>query len=454
MRIITSLFLLCCCPWVGAAREEYRRDFQKAVALPGGRALRVEHSLGSVNVRTQAKNEVAVQAAIRCSADTAENARRFCDQIQIRVEESGSGVVIRTEYPRNDGGFWQRNRSYSANLEIQMPETAPLELHNRFGNVTVQKLRAAATIHNGNGSVLLTQGSGRQRVENSFGNVEVTGNDGDVTVVNNNGWVRASDIGGTAEITNRFGDVRATNVGKSLTVHGGNSKVEVEHVGGIAVVTTSFGDVRVWDAKSDVTVRNQNGKVEANNVAGTADLETSFAAIKFTGIGKGVRVVAQNTSVTGDTVGEAATVQTSFGNVDLRAVKGGARVTAGNTAIRMAGIGGEAYAKTSFAGVTVEDAAGPVTVENANGSVTVSVKAGQPCRPIAIQTSFAPIRVAVPAGLGYTVSGKTSFGRIHSEPEMAVSGALTADSVNGKISGGGCEMRLTDQNGNIDIVKR
>jgi hypothetical protein len=454
MRITISLLLLCCCAQVGAAREEYKRDFQKTVALPGGRSLRVEHSNGSVNVRTQARNEVAVQAAIRCSADTADNARRFCDQIQIRVEESGSGVDIRTEYPKNGNGFWQRNMSYSANLEIQMPETAPLELHNRFGSVTVQKLRAAATINNNNGNVVLTQGTGRQRVQNSFGNVEVTVNDGDVTVVNNNGWVRASDISGTAEVTNRFGDVRVTNVGKSLTVHGGNSKVEVEHVGGIALVTTSFADVRVWDAKSDVTVHNQNGKVEANSVAGMADLETSFAAIKFTGIGKGVRVVAQNSSVTGDTVGETATVQTSFANVDLRAVKGGARVTAGNSGIRMAGIGGEAYAKTSFAGVTVEDAAGPVTVENANGSVTVSATAGQSCRPIAIQTSFAPIRVAVPAGSGYTVSGKTSFGRIHSEQEMAVSGALTADSVSGKIAGGGCEMRLTNQNGNIDIVKR
>jgi hypothetical protein len=60
-----------------AAREEYKRDFQKVVALPGGRSLRVEHSLGSVNVRTQAKNEVAVQAAIRCSADNMENARRY-----------------------------------------------------------------------------------------------------------------------------------------------------------------------------------------------------------------------------------------------------------------------------------------------------------------------------------------------------------------------------------------
>jgi hypothetical protein len=452
MRITISLILLCCCPLACSAREEYKRDFQKTVALPGGRSLRVDHSLGSVNVRTQAKNEVAVQAAIRCSADTADQARRFCDQIQIRVEEGSSGVTIRTEYPRNEN--WGRNLSHSANLEIQMPETAPLELRNRFGNVTVQKLRAAATINNGNGSVVLTQGTGRQRVENSFGNVEVITNDGDVTVVNGNGWVRASDISGAAEITNRFGDVRITNVGKSLTVHGGNSKVEVEHVGGIALVTTSFGDVRVWDAKSDVTVHNQNGRVEANSVAGMADLQTSFAAVKFTGIGKSLRVVAQNAAVTGDTVGETATVQTSFANVDVRGVKGGARVTAQNAAIRLAGIGSEVYAKTSFAGITVEDAGGPVTVENANGLVTVGAKPGQACKAITIQTSFAPIRVAVPAGLGYTVSGKTSFGRIHSEQDMTVNGAISADSINGKIGGGGCEMRLTNQNGNIDIVKR
>ena len=454
MRIIISVIVLACWPSVVVAREECKRDFQKAVALPGGRSLRVDHSLGSVNVRTQARNEVAVQAAIRCSADTAEQARRFCDQIRVRVEESSSGVVIRTEYPHNEGGFWRRSLSYSASLEIQMPETAPLELRNRFGNVTVQKLRAAATINNANGNVLVTQGSGRQRVENSFGNVEVIGNDGDVTVVNTNGWVRASEIGGSAEVTNRFGDVRVTGVGKSLTVHGGNSKVEVEHVGGMATVTTSFGDVRVWDVKSGLAVRNPNGRVEANSVAGMADLETSFASVKFTAIGKTVRVVAQNSSVTGDTVGETVTVQSSFGNVDLRGIKGDARVTNGNGAIRLAGVNGEVYAKTSFAGTTVEDAGGPVTVESANGSVTVAAKAGQPCRPIAIHTSFAPIRVAVPAGLAYTVSGKTSFARIHSEPEMIVSGDLTADSINGKIAGGGCEMRLTDQNGNIDIVKR
>ena len=450
MRIVISVLSLCALAGAWPAREEVKRDFQKTAALPAGHSLRVEHSQGSVTIRTQARNEVAVQAAIRCSADNAETARRYCDQIQIRVEENGSGVIVRTDYPRNE----TRNLSYSANLEIQMPETAPLELRNRFGHVAVHKLRAPAAINNSNGNVLFMQTAGRQRIENSFGNVEVVTNDGDVTIINGNGWVRAGEITGAAEITNRFGEVRASNIGKTLIVHGGNSKVDVEHVGGAATITTTFGDVRVWDAKADLTVHNQNGRVDANTVAGIADLQTTFAGVKFTGIGKSVRVMAQNSAVNGDTVGDSATVQTTFANVDLRSIKGGARVNAANSGIRLVGVGGEVYAKTSFAGTTIDDAAGPVTVESTNGSVSVAARAGQPCKPLSIQTTFAPIRVTVPAGVGYTVTGKTSFGRIHSEPEMAISGAIAPESVTGRIAGGGCDLRLTNQNGNIDIVKR
>src|SRR5260370_13457730 len=77
MRITISLMLLCCIPPALSAREEYKRDFQKTAALPAGRTLRVDHSLGSVNVHTQAKNEVAVQAPLRRSGDKAGSAGRL-----------------------------------------------------------------------------------------------------------------------------------------------------------------------------------------------------------------------------------------------------------------------------------------------------------------------------------------------------------------------------------------
>jgi hypothetical protein len=104
--------------------------------------------------------------------------------------------------------------------------------------------------------------------------------------------------------------------------------------------------------------------------------------------------------------------------------------------------------------VTVGDAAGPITVENQNGSVAVEPRQGARCQAIGVQTSFAPIRVALPAGPGYNVTARTSFGSIHSEHEMTLTGDVARDAVSGKIAGGGCELRLMDQNGNIDILKQ
>ncbi len=449
MRSGISLVLICGCALTVSAREVYERNFQKTIALPGGRSLRVDNSNGNVTVRTHAGAESSIRATIRSSAPTATEARDFANQIQIVVDESGSGAIVQTEYPKN----WRGNISYSVDYDIAMPETAPLEVHNRFGGVNVENVHAGATIINNNGQVVLNGGRGTQRIENSFGDVEVRSNDGDVTIHNGNGRVTVSDIRGAIDLTNRFGDIRVTNAGRGLTIYSNNGNIEATNVGGMAVVTNSFGQVVIAGVKSDLKVQNQNGDVRANDVTGSAELATSFAPIQFSRIGKALVVRASNSTITGDTVGESATVETSFGGVDLRGVKGSARVTAGNSSIRLTGIGGEAYTKTSFNGVTISDAAGPITVESANGSVTVEPKSGQHCQPISLRTSFGPIRVTAPAGVGYNATARTSFGRIHSDLEMTVTGEGSSQDLNAKIAGGGCELRLIDQNGDIEILK-
>ena len=452
MRNVINLLLICSCASAAFAREEYTREFRKTVAMPAGKTFRIEHSLGNVNVRTQGKAEAGIQASIHCTAPNAGEARSCADRIQILVEETATQVWVRTQYPEQGRFEGLRGISYSVNYEVALPETAPLELRNRFGSVSVANLHAAGVINNTNGKVTFANGRGRQGIDNAFGDVDVLANDGEVTVVNTNGQVTASGVTGALDIRDRFGNVRVTNAGKGVAINSGNGSVEVANVAGAAIITNSFGEVTVKDAKSDVTVHNQNGRVEAWGVAGTAELHTSFSPVRFSRIGKTLTVRATNADVTGDTVGDSATVETSFGSVDLRGVKGSARATAGNASIRLANISGEVFAKTSFAGVTVDDAAGPITVENGNGSIVVAAKAAPRCQPVSLHTSFGPIRVTVPRGVGYNVSAKTSFGRIQSQPELAVSGQVGSDSVTGKIAGGGCELRLMNQNGDINIL--
>jgi len=450
MRKRISLLLLCSAALF--AREEATRDFRKSVALPAGRSLRIDHSQGNIVIHARPGDQVEIAAGIRCSADTAQEAHAAADQIQIRVDESAAGVSIRTEYPRNSFFSGRHNVGYTVSYDITMPETAPLEVRSRFGSVEVSGLHANAVVTGGNGNVSFSAGRGSQRIESSFGKVMVDGNDGDVTVVTTNGDVTARDITGALDIRDRFGKIQVTNAGKTVNVNGGNGDVEVTNASGIVTIANSFGRVLVSLAKSNVTVQNQNGSVEATDVTGAADLHTSFNPVRFARIGKAVMVHASNSSITGDTVGESATVETSFGAIDLRGVKGGVRATAGNSSIRLSNVGGEVFAKTSFNGITVEDVGGPITAENGNGSVTVAARAGKSCQPISVHTSFGPIRVTVPPGAGYNVTAKTSFGRVNSQPEISVSGQISGGEITGKIHGGGCDLRLLNQNGDINIM--
>ncbi len=450
MRSAILLLLISSCATAAFAREEFKRDFSKTVGLPAGRSLRVEHRHGRLSVKTHNRNEVSIQAAIRCSATTANDARSCADRIQVTVQESSSGVSVRTEYPQN-----LRNVSFSVECDITMPDTAPLDLRNQFGSVDVSNLHANATIHNGNGPVAFLAGRGKHRIENSFGNTEVRTNDGDVTIVNGNGNVLATDVTGTVDITNRFANTRVVNAGRGLTVHSNNGTVEADNVSGLVNIGNSFGRVAVMEAKGDVTVQNQNGEISVNGIAGNAGLNTSFGAITFTRIGKALTVRSQNAQVRGDTVGESATVETTFGSVDLRGVRGGAHVTTGNSPIKLTTIGGEIYAKSTFAAVTIADSPGPVTVEAQNGPVVVDAKNGGGCKPITLRTTFGLLRVTIPGGVGYNLAAQTTFGRIHAQGvQISVTGDISRDSLNGKIGAGGCDLRLTAQNSNIDIVSR
>ena len=82
------------------------------------------------------------------------------------------------------------------------------------------------------------------------------------------------------------------------------------------------------------------------------------------------------------------------------------------------------------------------------------VSGAKGCNRISVKTSFAPIRVSLPESVGYTVSARTSFGKISTEMPLTTTGAVGGDSLSGKIGDGRCEATLTNSNGNIDLVKQ
>src|SRR6185436_3106902 len=146
-KIINIAFILICATAAyGQGRQEVRRDFQRTVTLGAGKSFRIESSFGNIRVRTQPQSQASINASIRCSADTEAEANSICDQIQIAVDDTASGVSVKTMYPGSlDRG--RRNTGYGVDYDIALPDNTPLDATNRFGNIAVTDVHASSTIN-------------------------------------------------------------------------------------------------------------------------------------------------------------------------------------------------------------------------------------------------------------------------------------------------------------------
>ena len=438
-------------------REEIVRTFDKTLPLSAGQRLSIDHKNGDIRIRTHKAGEVRISAKIHGSSSDEAEIRKFLDAVAIAIETSASGVSVRTVYPEKSWRFSGGGHvSFCVDYEITMPESSPLEVRSRFGDVSVEGLKAAADVRNANGKVSLRDGRGAQRLENAFGPIDVVGVSGDVTMTNANGPVSAADIDGALEVRNRFGPVVAARVGKAVRVVNGNGEVQVTDCAGAATVENSFGGVQIRNVKGAATVENANGRVLASGITGAVSVRSSFGAVELSDLGGLVEVRSANATVKVREVRGAATLKTSFGMVDCARVDGDLAVENANGAVRASDVHGAASVRTSFGSVSLDGVGGRVGVDNQNGSIDVrglANRKGKDCQPVELKTSFSSIRIALPEEAGWTVDARTSFGRIRADVAITVSGSLSTEAVAGKIGDGACPLTLSNSNGSIEILK-
>lgn len=437
-------------------RSDLDRDFSKTLTVKPGQRLDIDHSQGAVRIGTHKLPEIRVKAHISVSSSDAEEAQKFGEGIAISVEDTGAAVVVRTRYPEKTWHFSGTSHiSFAVDYDIVVPETMPVTARNKFGDVTIDGVKADTNVSNANGKVAVRDGKGMSRIDASFGAIELVHNAGPADVTGANGSIVVAEIGGPVVIRNRFGSITARKIQGAVQISGANGSVETAEVTGNLTITNSFGSVVASGVSGDTSVTNNNGAVTVDGVSGSAELEGSFGKIRATKIKKGLRVRAQNGEVSAADIGGATNIRTSFGLAEADRIQGDLTVENGNGAVRASAIQGAANIRTSFSQVLVDGVGGRVDVDNSNGSIEVRVAAPKPgaCAPISLKNSFGPIRVFLPEGAGYTVGARTSFGKIRSELPLTISGSPSTEILEGRIGDGKCPLTITDSNGNIEIQR-
>jgi hypothetical protein len=329
-----------------------------------------------------------------------------------------------------------------------------LEIRNRFGSISTRNIQGAATITGGNGAVVLTDAASAI-ITTSFGSVEARNIRGDLSIRDNNGNVEISGIGGAIDVTNSFGNVTFTDVRGRVNCTTNNGRVKGSSAtGGSVTIRDSFGNIELDTMSGALDAETSNGKIMVRDARGSVTLKSSFGAIEASNIPKGIRAVTGNGGIALTDIGGDTFAKTSFGSVLAERINGNLMVENSNGSVTARSVKGDASVNTSFAGVTLDTIGGRITVDNQNGAVSVTAtRPASGCRDISLKTSFSSIRVRVPEGAGYTVTARTSFGRISSELPITSTGSIGGDTLSGTIGSGGCQLHLTDSNGSIEIAK-
>ncbi len=437
--------------WAGAAqpRQEYSRTVDRTIPLRSGQRVFIEHKFGQIDIHTNSGSSVAVHAEIKVSAGNAAEAKDLAGRIDIQIDPTSSDLIIRTHYPDR---MQTHDTSFSVQYEITMPENSPLEIRNSYGPVHVSGLKASSTINDSYGELTFHDGHGVQHLFNAFGLVEAKNNRGDVFIESSYGTVNASDIDGAVEVRDRFAAVTVANASKGVDVVNSTGNVDVSGCGGPASVKSSFGSVAVRNQKGRLSVSNGHGGVEATDVDGELTVVNSFGRVVASDVHGPARIQSSNSSVTVRGIKGDASIKTSFGTVEASEVGGVLTVDNSNGAVRGSETRG-AQVNTSFGSVVLDDVSGAIQVENQHGSVEAGSSASGACQPIQIRTSFSSIRVRLNRE-NYRVTARTSFGRIKTDLPISVSGITSNDELNGVIGSGACELKLTNSNGSIEILKR
>jgi DUF4097 and DUF4098 domain-containing protein YvlB len=341
-----------------------------------------------------------------------------------------------------------KDYQFTEHYEKDVPPGSSIEIINRFGSVNVTPADTDRIVVDVSKSITaadqesadelartfnysIVEEAGRYRVISNY-NRDENRNHGRrfktsltirvpkrsaVSVNNRYGEVEVSDLAGDQQVENGFGATLLSRINGAVDIKSRNDRVAVEDITGAAKISSQFGNVEARRVSGNLDLEHRNGDVNVEEIKGDARISNQFGSITATTIGGSLTVNARMTGVEATHVGGNATVETQFHYVKL------------------------------------EDVKGVIFVENRNGNV--EVRFVQPPRNnVRVGNKFGDVTLILPDNSAFSLDARTRYAHVSTDFEtLSRRDEPDRNSLSGQVGSGGPEIRIDNQNGNINISK-
>ncbi len=378
---------------------------EKTLTVSGPANLTLTNDFGDVSVTDGADGQVKITAEKTAWGSDDAEARKELDELEVVVEQDGDDINISIRHPDQMSVFNLRPDIWSVKFTVAVPEGT------------------AITLNSSNGDLALSGTTGSADLQTDFGNIDISDVSGALTARTGNGNVTAENIAGDEDVTlaSQFGSILAQAVsGADVTVTSTNGALDLRDVtaSGTLKAGSDFGSISIVESRAaTVNARSTNGKISLADVTAKAGVTVSndFGDLTLDGVDAGAYdLKTQNGKIEVDQARGPIAARSEFGDVEVRNVENGT-----------------------------------VDLSSSNGSITFSGSLAE--GPHYVSSDFGNITLTLPADTALNVDLQTGFGKITSAFEITVSGALDNNHWVGKFNGGGEDLTVKTNNGNITI---
>ncbi|HSL31522.1 MAG TPA: DUF4097 family beta strand repeat-containing protein [Anaerolineales bacterium] len=243
----------------------------------------------------------------------------------------------------------------------------------------------------------------------------------------------------------------------SLEVRAGAGNIDVSRLKGPVEVESGFGRAVLEDIQGAISVDSQSGSIRLSQVeAGREDiaLATNFGEISLEmASAQSVNISSrsgalqlQDIRLTGDLV-----ASTDFGEITLDQVRASSYDLDSNSgSITVDGVRGRLSAHTEFGSIRVSNATS-VALDLLTRSGSIEFAGSLNEGPHSLHSDFGGISLTIPADSAFDVDLSTDFGQISSDIPVTITGNIDEQHQIGTINGGGSELKIQTNSGNVNI---
>ena len=227
---------------------KFERDIEQTLSAQDH--LRLDAGAGKLTITGDPTIQVIEIQAQACASSA-----KLLEQISLRTSE-GRAAEIETIIPKFSG-WLSGNRYASVNLELTVPTSVALEIHDGSGSIQLL----------GVGPTILDDGSGSIDARDIRGNIELSDGSGSIEIRDVDGAVIINDDGsGSIDIVNVRDHVEIAN--------DGSGSIKVHDIGGdVRIGNDGSGSISVNRVTGNFLVRSDgSGSIDFADVQGELDI--------------------------------------------------------------------------------------------------------------------------------------------------------------------------------------